>query len=447
MSFNPYEIDCFVFEKYEYDESKSTAYFYYSLDDKYHFCEEFYFQNAPSIESEKQRVALMRSLKYLHLAVGVSYYKTAVPKNIRIETGLLSAKTARFFSKLYRNGLAEFTYVNKLPLIAEDLFIPDKSAHIVALPYTKNKRIVVPIGGGKDSLVTIKLLKDNDEKFRGFYIGDNPLIDEMSKKLNLDLIKVKRKISENLFELNNHGAYNGHVPLSAIIAFASLVSGIIYGFDTVVISNERSANVGSIFPDGKEVNHQYSKSFEFENDFRDLINEEIITHFDYFSLLRPLSELMIGKIFAGFVEYHKLFISCNKAYTLNNKRDSWCLNCAKCRFVFLSLAPFLSKSLLIEIFGKNLLDEAQQLNGYKELVGHGLPKPFECVGEIQESLVAIEMLSNKKDWKDDLVIKYFIDELPTLLESTKENIEEVMSPVKSNNIPDRFKEILYAVCE
>ena len=74
-------------------------------------------------------------------------------------------------------------------------------------------------------------------------------------------------------------------------------------------------------------------------------------------------------------------------------RESWCCDCPKCRFVFLALAPFSEPAHLREVFGRDLLDDESQFEGFALLTATGGHKPFECVGEEQESLAAMRLLA------------------------------------------------------
>jgi UDP-N-acetyl-alpha-D-muramoyl-L-alanyl-L-glutamate epimerase len=87
----------------------------------------------------------------------------------------------------------------------------------------------------------------------------------------------------------------------------------------------------------------------------------------------------------------------------SRRSQSWCGNCPKCRSVFLTLAPHLSPQKLIQIFGKDLLDDATQISGFTELIDID-SKPYECVGEIASARNALSDLSNSPEWKDHLVV-------------------------------------------
>jgi len=143
-----------------------------------------------------------------------------------------------------------------------------------------------------------------------------------------------------------------------------------------------------------EINHQYSKTSEFETDFQSYLASNFGSVKRYYSFLRPLSELRIAEIFAkdSFNKYQGIFSSCNRAYTLNSDSLFWCGECPKCAFIFLVLTPFVDRESLESIWGgKNLLLDEALVPTYKELLGIDGDKPLECVGDIKESRAAMRL--------------------------------------------------------
>ncbi len=397
----------FKFLSTTYDAYSKTVKLSYEFDDDLVFEECFIFHDAPAISCESQKQALETCIRHLHLAAGVSYYKAYAPADIQIENNSLSESEAGFFEKFYLKGLGEFAYKNHLDLHGKIHFPSINKPPLPASDWPLRKRTVVPIGGGKDSIVTLEALKQAGEDLILFSLGHAAPIKNTIQVSGLPAIYVTRRMSANLFALNNAGALNGHVPVTGILSFVIAVAAVLYDFNLIAMSNEHSANSGNLVINGVEINHQYSKSFEFEQDFSKHIATHMLKNLDYISFLRPLSEIAIASLFAKLQQYHGVFTSCNKAFSIQeqNRSTGWCCACPKCRFVFLALAPFMEKSHLIQIFGKNLLDDAMQETGYLELLGLQGYKPFECVGEIKESLAAFQVLNSQPAWQNDYLIK------------------------------------------
>jgi len=404
----------FFLKNYNFNPKTSELSLAYSQDNKHNFEEKFIFHGAKRKFTKNELKVLDKAFFYLHTACGISYYKSFVSPNIKIENNFLTKSEAKFFNEFYLKGLGEFAFTNKLKL-SKVIKFPHKNQTKERLPNIKLKRrSLVPLGGGKDSVTAAEILKNNKEEIcliSGLSSLKNipPAIKTTAQTSKLPYIFFERKICQEFLKIDkdpNIKTYNGHVPITGIWAFTLLACSVLYDYDSAILANEQSANFGNIKWDGMFVNHQYSKSFEFEKVFHDFVQKNVLKNFNYFSFLRPLSEIQIVKLFSKFKKYHSVFTSCNKAFKINEKKriDYWCCECDKCRFVFLIAAPFFSKEKLIQIFGKNLLDDKTQLDGYKELLGLKGHKPFECVGEIEESILGLLMLQNT-EFENDRVVK------------------------------------------
>ena len=226
------------------------------------------------------------------------------------------------------------------------------------------------------------------------------------------MIRIGRVLSPDLADINASGAWNGHVPVTAINSAILLCAALLYGYRFVVFANESSADEATLKDkQGKEINHQYSKSLAFEQALRKVIHQNVSPDIEYFSLLRPFSEIAITCLFSEMREFHSVFSSCNRNFHQDGSHidGRWCQDCPKCRFAALALAPFMSPQRLIEIQGTDLLDQQNQLPGFKALCGLGEHKPFECVGKISESRAAMKFLSQKPEWQSKTVVSALAD--------------------------------------
>jgi hypothetical protein len=396
----------FIFSKYEFIDT--TLKLYYNTDD-YEFIEEIDFHKKPD-DSKKE--ALDLAFKYLHLTAGISYYKIFLPENIIIKTCDLDKQQADFFNNLYFNGLGEFSYRNQVLL---NINFPYKKVDNIKSNLKLSNTSIVPIGGGKDSLIAYEIAKKQNKDIKLFSVNLAKPIKDCIDFIcgdHLNNILVDRKIAPTLLDLvKNNIGYNGHIPISAIIAFISVCVGIIYDCNETVIANEKSANVGNVEWQGRLINHQYSKSEEAETNIRNFIQKYIVD-FNYYSILRPYYEVAIAKKFSELKQYHSIFSSCNKNFKISAEKIKkvWCCDCPKCRFVYLILAPYIKKQEMIDIFGKNLFEEEKQLKGYKELTGLNGYKPFECVGEIEESVLSFLLLENT-EFENDFIVKEITKQL------------------------------------
>ena len=434
----------FRFMSYEYDSEEATAFLRYTVDE-INFEEKLIFAGANQKLPPEKIKTLNHFLYYLHIAVGISYYKAFIPDVIKVETQPMSRSTARFFEKFYLNGLGEFAYKNKLDLKNQIKFPFDESTEQRLSTLNLRRRTAVPIGGGKDSAVTLETLKNINEPVVGVSVGHHSSIEEIAAIAEVPLFQIRRFLSPNLFELNKQGALNGHVPIVGILSFIFLVAAILYDFDAIAMSNERSANSGNMLYKGREINHQWSKSSDFENTFQRLIKNELSKGIDYFSMLRPLSEFQIAQLFAAVPKYHQAFTSCNRAFKIKDRLSSkWCCECDKCRFVFLILSPFLKKDALIKIFGKNLFGEMTYLEKFKALLGLEGYKPFECVGEFEESQAALYLIQNRPDWAHTPIVKELMQEMSQKKIDLKESFDKASKIKHSHWMPQPYQNIFPA---
>jgi hypothetical protein len=340
-------------------------------------------------------------IRLLHLASGLSYYKAASPPQIVVAGGLTDAEE-RFLGQLVLRGLGEFAFRNALPgPLAPDIAGTARSEAVAATPAAPPSGApLVPVGGGKDSAVTLETLRRNGLEPVAFSVNSYPPIEATAATAGVPHLVVRRTLDPRLLELNgSDGFLNGHVPVTAINSLIALVTARAHGLGPVVMSNELSAGSGNVTWRGLEVNHQYSKSWEFEQLLRETLSEAGLHADSYFSFLRPLNEFEIGRRFAGMSQYHPVFTSCNRAFRLDPERRGtrWCGECSKCRFVYLILAPFMSRPELTELIGRDLLDDIDSVREYRDLLGLDGHKPFECVDECR---VALAVAARTGQWQD-----------------------------------------------
>lgn len=410
--FDPSTIETFRFVGRELDADGSVS-LRYALDDSYEFEERFSIPVSGAVSAdERERVDGLLAL--LHWIAGISYYKTAVPRNIACETGDPSPAASALLATLYSEGLGEFAYVNRLPSLPSPGFprSPAETDRTFRSGSHRPKRVLVPVGGGKDSAVAIEIVRASGVELELFSVGNAPAIEGTVRASGLRRLLATRSIDPRLIELNRVGALNGHIPITAIVSCAALLTASLNGFDSVALANERSASAGNTMLDGVEVNHQFSKSLRAERLLSAAV-AEVAPDIQIFSVLRPASELSIARAFARLEQYHAVFTSCNRVFKLDPalRLTSWCCDCDKCRFVFLILAPFMEPDALRRIFGKAMLDHERQYDGFALLTATGGHKPFECVGETTEVLAAIRMLAADPRWRDHPVVRRLASEV------------------------------------
>ena len=393
--------------------------FDFTLDDCYHFQPTLEIPARPFFNWDAIPAEQLEALAFqIGMTELVSYWKIACPKKVVMKPFALTASQKAFWKKLYYNGLGEFLYLNGITVSEEELMdlVSEGEKPSAQVEVSLEEKTLVPVGGGKDSVVTLECLR-----------GEMPVIplivNPRGATLNCvktagyqedEFIVINRTLDPTMLKLNAEGYLNGHTPFSALLAFISLLVAFGSRSRYIALSNENSANESTV--PGTNINHQYSKSIEFESDFRNYVAENLNLEVQYFSFLRPLSELQIASLFARYEAYHPVFRSCN----VGSKTDSWCGHCPKCLFTWIILSPFLSRQQLTSIFGKDLMADASLQPILEELNGTAAVKPFECVGTVEE--------------------------VQACLKATQGNaleVDEILHRFNNNHfLPERFEQIL-----
>lgn len=462
-------IKAFRFVRCELDAATGVARLVYAFDDGPELVETVTIPGAPFTLDGARATAVQRALQLLHLITGVSYYKAAVPEEIRIESYAIDADTAALLESVYVHGLGEFAYRNGLNLHGKIRFPHAVSAASGPAPASAaaskataanetavssagapalglREHALVAIGGGKDSLVSIEALRALGIDQTVTWIGGSQLIKACAERTGLPTLNLGRALAPQLFDYNREGAWNGHIPVTAVNSAILVLAALLHGVDQVVFSNERSASYGSLIEGTGEVNHQWSKGWAFESAFGDHIEQHVAADLHYYSLLRPLSELAVARQFTRTDRYDAHFSSCNRNFHILGERPAnrWCGVCPKCHFVFLALAPFMPKPRLVGIFGRNLLDDPAQTAGYDALLEYQDHKPFECVGEGKESRAAMAALAARPEWREDALVKRFAREILPQLDATELAIEPLLVIDDEHRIPAKLWDRLRA---
>ena len=387
----------------------------------------------------------------------VSYWKITCSPQVVIEAGALNKDQILWWKDLYFNGLGEFFYVNKITEADQEGFMEMvcalgeevKEHHDYAKKQDtagSEKGVLVPVGGGKDSAVTLELLKSADVPVFAYIINPRGATIHTTESADLDadhVISVHRTLDKRMLQLNKEGFLNGHTPFSALVAFSTVIAARMAGLSYIALSNESSANESTV--QGSTVNHQYSKSFKFETDFHCYQTDYLPGSAYYFSMLRPLSEFQIAKYFAKQKQYHAIFRSCNAG----SKTDSWCGHCPKCLFVYFILSPFLSREEVKEIFGTDMLEDETMQSTMEQLVGIQEEKPFECVGSRDEINTALVMTIDRLE-KDGEKLPYLLKYYKTtgLYEEYKAKGDHFSGYFDEQNlVPTAWEELVRKNCK
>lgn len=377
----------------------------------------------------------------------VSYWKATCSPQIQVDCAYLSKAQQNWWKYLYYHGLGEFFYLNNIK-VKEKTFVDISTS---ATPkFIKNqrfkpseKKLLVPIGGGKDSLASLSIL--SKMKVDKFFLLMNPTraardsAKITAKDHRQKTIIIKRSIDKRLLELNAAGYLNGHTPFSAMLAFYTTLTSVFTNTKYSCLSNEASANEPTII--GTNINHQYSKTVDFEKNYNAYLKKYISSNFVYQSLLRPLNEFQIVSIFSKREKNLEIFKSCN----VGSKQDVWCCDCSKCLFVAILLSAHIGIAKTNSVFGSSILNQKSLKKEFLELIGQSDTKPFECIGTIDEIIVSITLIKQQEPelFKKQFLLRHF-DKHFSNLYASKAAIKEVKEVFfKGHRLNSQFKKLVY----
>jgi hypothetical protein len=440
----------FTYQGFAIDAERGLLTCRYSLDGR-EFAERVTLAPGPGWQTPAARAAA----RIVYLLAGVSYYKTAAPPVIDLGDTALTEREAAFLREYYLAGLGEYAYRNRLDLSGLTLraappggAVPgtEPGTAAPAAPGTgAEPRPLVPFGGGIDSIVTVECVRRRAADVALFVVsrpGDRfEAIEKPAAVSGLPVIRAEREIDPQLLRSAQLGFRNGHVPVTGIISAIAVLAAATNGRDAVVMSNEWSSSVPTLEHDGRQVNHQWSKSDAFERLFRALLAGQPGLP-DYFSALRDRTELWVGERFARLTQYHGTFRSCNRAFHIDTGKrlGHWCGRCDKCCFIDLILAPFMTAEQLGEVFAVagEPLRQPELREKFEVLLGAGT-KPFECVGEVNECRAAAVLAAARPDRAGTALLQRLAAQITGRPDApAAAEIEAMKHPVGTSFVPARY---------
>lgn len=432
----------FLIDKPSFDPASGIATFRYGLGEL-RFVETLTYPAGGDARAAASE-SFAKLLDLTAIVLGVSYFKLLAPEIIRAPEIALSVDERAFAIDIYENGLGEFYARNDLKRFGRlAIAAPAETRPAPEAPKLRD-RVLLPIGGGKDSLVSVQLLEHAGIDYSPFAVNPKGPIVTSVETIGKAPIYVQRVLDAEMIRLSKEPGYlTGHVPSTAINSMIGALAALLFSYDRIVLSNERSASEGNAQHDGREVNHQYSKSLAFEQRIAATLAAATGGALGYFSLLRPFSEATIARIFARETRFDRVFSSCNRNFRYNGHDGPlWCGECPKCHFVFLILAPVMDKERLLGIFGKNLLAEPGNEHSFRELTGLAGQKPWECVGEIEEAAACLHLLAQRPEWADEPIVSRLKPDLlaqygEARLESA---LAELLTPSAEHYLPPELAE-------
>ncbi len=412
---------------------------------EYHFTETLTVP-LPEDKSRTLHPAIERMCEMIHMTLGVSYFKMFGPTVIT-HPYTFSSEQVAYWELLYTHGLGEYYYTNQLDYRGK-VRVEGRVGDVQSVELHSSQKALVLHGGGKDSIVSVEVIKKAGIEFDLFAVNHSGIQKGVADVMHKPIYTIVRKIDQQLIDMSKAGeVYTGHVPISAVYATLAMLYALLHGYTYVVTSNEESAVYGNISYLDMIVNHQWSKSQVFESATRAYLSSICGNSLDFFSLLRPLYEIRIAQLFSKFSEYFEVFSSSNHNFTISSdgKSQRWDVEFSKGKveFVWALLSAFLSKEDMLRTFQIDVFSREDRLPIFQQLLGEKDVKPLDCVGTPEETIVALYLCYNRGEWNDTPIMMYFIHEvLPKHKDAIDSYTSYVMEWGDDSHIPHHFTNAL-----
>lgn len=440
--------DTFTYLAFRVTDDSQTVTFDYQLEhngDTYQLTETLKFPVRLKDSDTQQR-----SLRALHLALGISYYKTFLPARIQ-HPYQMDEREAAFWNNVWHNGLGEFLYVNKLS--------PDRLAHFAAqegtsFPDTTSSpgtTALLGIGGGKDSIVAGELLKAIGVTTQGFVMATGEQLGQakaVADAMHIPLHIVERTLDKQLLELQEQpGAYKGHVPISLIFGLVGTTLAVALDTAYVVVGNEASASIPRHASEHGAVNHQWSKSFTAEQQVQKFIHSDISEAVTYFSAIRELTSVAVAKLFAHYPQYLELFTSDNSIFRIDPAKrphGRWSLDSPKSLSSFILLAPWLDEATLLRAFGRDFLDEPSLEPLLLALTGQEGEPPLDCVGTVDELVLSLNLAAQQGKFAGSRLMQAALNRNVITGDDWDSMLQKILELQPEQALPDGLRQTIEA---
>ena len=277
----------------------------------------------------------------------------------------------------------------------------EQKATVVLLP-SATTELLVFCGGGKDSLVGMKLLERAGIPLANFaysnsIYGQAEHQHQLINKL-MNYSNATEQHQLRIYDSFGDAPVNDVYPeIKEILAaetptslFSALPILLKNNYHYMVLAHERSANTGNLIwsETGEDINHQWGKSYAAEQLLNHYIQIEFIQNFSYFSILQPIYD---STIFNLLRKDETLIVATHSC----NIKKPWCCECPKCAYVWLNYMAYLDVEIVQILFPENLFDIEANQAWFYQMLGLGKHTPFECIGEVEETRLAFELCYRK----------------------------------------------------
>ena len=232
----------FTIETPIFDPASGVARFSFRLDNL-RFTETLQFPSGFDASAAASE-AFAQVINLTAVVLGTSYYKLKAPLELNTDAMTFTTAQQALVRDVYENGLGEFYARNRLNRFGKIAFslVGGNPADPVGL----SERALLPIGGGKDSLVSVQLLERAGIDYTPFAVNPKGPILTSVAEIGRSPLYITRALDPEMLRLAKLPDYfDGHVPATAINSMIAALTGLLFDYRTIILSNERSASEGN----------------------------------------------------------------------------------------------------------------------------------------------------------------------------------------------------------
>ena len=371
------------------------------------FSTSYWYDDAVDLRALTRRhgEAVMRNLIFHAVAFEASKLASFAPRFIDFGPyrELASVPFWAAWSTVWRNVWSQWRYENDAldypgPAPLHELSSGGPEPARVDEP---SDRPLLFVGGGKDSLVAMRLLDEAGIAYDTYgyshsVYGRSQLQHDLLTALTRHGTGARRHLRHWVFDdlldspvvelrpdLGTRTLAAAETPSSV---FGVLPVLLALGATTPIVAHERSAERGSVVwePTGEEINHQWGKTLAAERLLGDYIRTHLVSGTDYTSVLKPIHD---PTIFTGLRGRPAAIADTHSC----GVRKPWCEECAKCAYVWVNYLAFLGAAAARGSFRTEVAASPRAERHFRHMLGLDGHRPFDCVGTVAETRLAFQL--------------------------------------------------------
>jgi hypothetical protein len=357
---------------------------------------------------ERYGEEFMRSVYFHLLAFEANKAASLAPSELDAGpyADLVTDSFWELWESLFRNVWGVWRYENDLP----DYRLPRPaaiaSAHAVSRVEVGDGRekLLMLCGGGKDSLVSMKLLERAGISYDTFVYShstygrgqfQHDLIDGLVARCTPQGVH-RGWVIDDALDAPIAAAYpelgiRGIVAAETVSSYwTALPVALQHGFTDVALGITRSTDEHNLVwaETGEQINYLWGMSAQAECLLHDYVRSELVSNLTMFHLLRPVYDVNVFALLNldrdAVAETH----SCAQ-------QKPWCCRCAKCIYVWMNYVAWLPAETVAACIEANLFDIQENRTMLGKMLGLESHKPTDCVGTVSEARLAFAMCRAK----------------------------------------------------